>query len=145
MKIAIATDHHGVKEKAKLIKYLESLGNETINYGPDSEESVDYPKYAFKVGESVSKGVADCGILMCGTGIGMSIAANKVKGIRCARICTPSDAALAKEHNNANVIAFSANTPFYKMKKMVKVYLDTEVSKEERHIRRVNMINDYND
>lgn len=145
MKIAIATDHHGVKEKAKLIKYLESLGNEMINYGPDSEESVDYPKYAFKVGESVSKGVTDCGILMCGTGIGMSIAANKVKGIRCARICTPSDAALAKEHNNANVIAFSANTPFYKIKKMVKVYLDTEVSKEERHIRRVNMINDYND
>lgn len=145
MKIAIASDHHGVEKRTKLIKYLESKGYLIEDFGPELNKNADYPDYAFKVSESVSNKKNDCGILMCGTGIGMSIAANKVKNVRCARIVNVEDARLSKEHNNANVIAFSANIPFYKMKKMVDMYLNTKPSQEERHIKRVNMIDSYND
>lgn len=145
MKIAIASDHHGVEKRIKLIKYLKMKGYQVEDFGPELNTNVDYPNYAFKVSESVSNKVNDYGILMCGTGIGMSIASNKVRNIRCARIVNVSDAKLSKEHNNANVIAFSANIPFYKMKKMVEMYLNTKSSEEERHIKRVNMIDSYND
>lgn len=145
MKIGIATDHHGIKTKGKIIKYLTKLGYEVIDFGPNREEATDYPLYAFKIGNAIKNNDIELGILMCGTGIGMSIAANKVKGIRCARIASNEDARLCREHNNANVIAFSANIAFYKIKKMLKIYLTTQVSQEERHIRRVNMIDEYHD
>ena len=104
MKIAIANDHNGVKLKNKLINYLRGLGHETVDYGSKENEKIDYPTLAFSVGNSVSSATEEMGILICGTGIGMSIACNKIKGIRCAKVSTASEALLARQHNNANVI-----------------------------------------
>ena len=144
MKIIIASDHHGVSIKDKIIKFLRGKGYKVEDYGTNSEELVDYPEYAFKVAEDVSESEDDLGILLCGTGIGMSIAANKVKGIRCAKIDSVNDARLAKEHNNANVLALSSKKRFWIVKKMLNTFLDTETSFEERHTRRRDAIDNYN-
>lgn len=143
MVIGIATDHHGVNKKKRIVEYLTKKGYKVIDYGPNSTISVDYPDYAFKVGNAIKNNEIDNGILMCGTGIGMSIAANKVEGVRCARIVSTSDARLAKEHNHANIIAFSANLSFIKMKRLINKYLSTKESQVERHVRRVNMMDKY--
>lgn len=140
MKIGIGNDHRGVKLKEKIMKYLHDNGITCINYGIDSEESTDYVDYAVKVGNAINNKEIDLGILICGTGIGMSIAANKIKGIRCARVVNPSETVLAREHNMANVIALSENTPDYE--NIVKTFINTKESTEERHIRRVNKIMD---
>ena len=108
MKIAIGNDHCGVKLKTALIKYLEERGIEVINLGTDEEEPVNYPVYALKVAKSVINGESDRGILICGTGIGISISANKVPGIRCACCSEPFSAEMASAHNNANILAFGA-------------------------------------
>jgi len=144
MVIGLASDHHGIEKRKKLVKYIEKLGHKTIDYGSNGENA-DYPLYAFKLGEDVASSKLDRGILICGTGIGMSIAANKVKGVRCARIASIKDAFLSAGHNHANIIAFSANISLFKMKKMVKKYISTIPFKEERHLRRVDMIDNYND
>ena len=144
MKIGIASDHHGLDKIEEITKFLEKNGYEVENYCPNESDSTDYPKYAFTVSNAVVEGKVDRGILMCGTGIGMSIAANKVKGIRCARIASVEDAALSAEHNHANVIAFSAHLPMDLIKEMILTYLNKEPSQEERHVRRVNMIDEYN-
>ena len=107
MKIGIATDHRGVDLKQKLIIFLTEKGYNVVDYGTNSSDSVDYPDYAFKVGEAVRDKKIDQGILICGTGIGMSIALNKMKDIYCAKVSTNSEAALAKSHNNANALALS--------------------------------------
>ena len=145
MKIGIASDHHGIEKRKELVKFLEKEGYEVVDFGPNTKENIDYPEYAFKVSKDVQSKAIDFGILMCGTGIGMSIAANKIKGIRCARICSIDDARLCKEHNNANIIAFSANIRLGLQKKMINTFLKTIPSNEERHIRRVNMIDEYHD
>lgn len=145
MKIGLVSDHHGVDERIKIKNYLESKGYEVVDFGPTTSESVDYPEYAFKLSKEVANNTIDKGILMCGTGIGMSIAANKVKGIRCARVVNEEDAMYASLHNHANEIAFSARLPFELMTAIIDKYLSTEESKEERHVRRVNMIDNYND
>ena len=144
MKIGIASDHHGLDKVNEIIKFLNGKGYEVVNYCPEDKDSSDYPTYAFTVSEAIVRKDVDKGILMCGTGIGMSIAANKVKGIRCARIASKEDAMYASLHNYANVIAFSAHLPMRKIKKMILTYLETEPSKEERHARRVGMIDNYN-
>ena len=141
MKIGIGNDHHGIVLKNKIIKYLESKNIKCVNYGCDSaenKEKIDYIDYALKVCNGVNKKEVDLGILICGTGLGMSIIANKVKGIRAAKINTPKEAALAKEHNMANVITLAEYTKNYK--DIVDKFIQTENSKEERHIRRVNKI-----
>lgn len=143
MKIGIATDHHGVIVKRRLIHYLEKQGYTIVNYGTDTKQAVDYPIYAFKVGEAVATGEIDFGILLCGSGIGMSIACNKVKGVRCAKVSTIKEARLSRYHNGANVIAMSSSISYVKMKKMVEVFLNTNLSKEERHYKRVELINHY--
>ena len=140
MKIGIGNDHRGVKLKEKIMKYLYDNGITCINYGTDSEESTDYVDYAVKVGNAINNKEIDLGILICGTGIGMSIAANKIKGIRCARVVNVNETVLAREHNMANVIALSENTPDYE--NIVKTFINTKESTEERHIRRVNKIMD---
>ena len=140
MKIGIGNDHRGVKLKEKIMKYLHDNGITCINYGTDSEESTDYVDYAVKVGNAINNKEIDLGILICGTGIGMSIAANKIKGIRCARVVYVNETVLAREHNMANVIALSENTPDYE--NIVKTFINTKESTEERHIRRVNKIMD---
>ena len=141
MKIAIATDHNGVNEKKELINRLKEY--EFIDLSTDNNPTDDYPDFAFRVCQSVNNKEADLGILMCGTGIGMSIAANKVKGIRCAHCSNISQAHLAREHNNANIIALSYKQDLNELEAMIKEFLNTEPSTEERHQRRVNKIISY--
>ena len=138
MKVAIATDHNGVNIKKEIIKYLNNQNIETIDLSEHNSAVDDYPLYAFEVGKAVSSKEADYGILLCGTGIGMSIAANKVKGIRCAHVTNTLEAKLSKMHNNANVMALGAKNP--DALEMVKTFLETSFSNEERHIRRCEEI-----
>jgi ribose 5-phosphate isomerase B len=106
--VALASDHAGFEQKRQLATWLKTQGFKTRDLGPATDERVDYPDYATLVAKAVAKGEADFGVLICGTGIGMAIAANKTAGIRAANITTPQFAALAREHNDANVIALSA-------------------------------------
>ena len=143
MKIGIATDHRGVEVKQELINYLESEGYNVVDYGTNSEDSVDYPDYAFKVGEAVANKEIDFGVLICNTGIGMSIAANKVKKVRCARVLDEYDAKMTRIDNDANVIALSSRVDIEKLKSILKVFLETPHNSEERHDRRISKINNY--
>ena len=143
MKIGIATDHRGVDVKQKLINYLESEGYNVVDYGTNSEDAVDYPDYAFKVGEAVANKEIDFGVLICNTGIGMSIAANKVKKVRCARVLDEYDAKMTRIDNDANVIALSSRVDIEKLKSILKVFLETPHNSEERHDRRISKINNY--
>ncbi|MCF8382442.1 MAG: ribose 5-phosphate isomerase B [Chlorobium sp.] len=108
MKIAVGSDHAGFELKNYVVEWLKEKGHDAVDMGPFSEESVDYPDYARKVALSVADGTFRQGVLLCGTGIGVSISANKVKGIRAALACNPEFATLARQHNNANIICFSA-------------------------------------
>lgn len=141
MKIAIATDHNGVIEKQTIMQKLNKY--EFIDLSTDNTPIDDYPDFAFRVCQAVLDKKADLGILMCGTGIGMSIAANKVKGIRCAHCCTSEQAHLAREHNNANIIALSYKQDINELISMIHEFLTTSPSTAERHIRRVNKIINY--
>ena len=145
MKIGIASDHGGYALKAKVVNYLKKKNFELFDYGTNSKLSVDYPKYAFKLGEDVADNKIDMGILICYTGIGMSIAANKVRGIRCAKVDNVKEAKLARLHNDANIISLNGTQPLYKAKDILDVFLSTNFSNEERHCRRIRMIQDYED
>ena len=105
MKIALACDHGGLNLKAAIKKHLEKSGHEVVDFGTNSSDSVDYPDYSEKAAMSVASGETECGILVCGTGIGIGIAANKVKGIRCATLGDTFSARMTKAHNDANMIA----------------------------------------
>lgn len=141
MKITIATDHNGVNEKQTLIKELNNY--EIIDMSTDNTPIDDYPDFAFRVAKKVANKEADLGILMCGTGIGMSIAANKVKGIRCAHCSSVEQAHLAREHNDANIIALSYKQDINELINMIKEFIITPHSEDERHHRRVNKIIKY--
>lgn len=140
MKIAIGNDHAAVELKNEIKAYLEGKGHELIDFGTNTSESCDYPHFGEAVGKAVVNKEAECGILICGTGIGISIAANKVKGVRAAVCSEPVSARLTKEHNNANIIAFGARIVGAEVAKaIVDAYLDAEYE-GERHQRRVDMI-----
>lgn len=140
MKIAIGNDHAAVELKREIMDYVKELGHESINYGTDSPDSCNYPEYGEKVARAVVSGEADCGILICGTGVGISIAANKVKGIRAAVCSDTATARLVKEHNNANIIAFGARIVGTELAKdIVKAYLSAEFL-GGRHESRIAMI-----
>ncbi len=142
MKIGIGSDHGGYDLKEVVKEYLESKGIEVLDYGTDSEESVDYPDYGKVVGESVVSGECDRGIVICGTGIGISIAANKVNGVRCALCGDTYSAKMSRAHNNANVIALGARVIGVGLAlDIVEAWLDTEFE-AGRHERRVNKIMD---
>jgi ribose 5-phosphate isomerase B len=141
MKIGIISDHRGYELKDKIIKNIKNV--EFVDYGTNSKESIDYPDFAFKMCENLVKGNVDLGIAICGSGIGMSIACNKVKGIRCARVTSIKDVIVTKIDNNANVIAFSSEINFNKIKRMIEEFINTPFSKEERHQRRINKISEY--
>lgn len=143
MKVGIASDHNGINEKKIIIEYLKTLNIDIIDFSMQNNELDDYPLFAFDVSKSVSNKGIDFGVLFCGTGIGMSIAANKVKGVRCAKVSNTDEASLARLHNNANVIALSYKMPIQEMKECIKVFLETNFSEEERHIRRIKEIEDY--
>ena len=142
MKVGISSDHRGVYLKTELVEYLEHSGYEVINYGTDTMESVDFPKYAFKLGEAITKKKVDVGIAICGTGIGMSIALNKVKGVYCAKISNISEAVLCRSHNDANAIAISADTDEEQAKSMIDKFLTTPFSNVDKYVRRNQMIKD---
>ena len=140
MRIAIGNDHAAVEMKHEIAKYLKELGHEVVNMGTDSTESCNYPEYGEKVGVAVANKEVDCGVLICGTGVGISIAANKVKGVRAAVCSDVTTAHLVKEHNNTNIIAFGARIVGDEMAKaIVKSYLDAEFM-GGRHQTRVDMI-----
>ncbi|MCI8647949.1 MAG: ribose 5-phosphate isomerase B [Firmicutes bacterium] len=144
MKIAIASDHGGYKLKEEIKQYLQERELEVLDLGTDSEESVDYPKFGHDCAEAVASGTADRGIVCCGTGIGISIAANKVKGIRCAVCTSVIMAELARQHNNANMIALGGRTTDTETAlEITKTWLDTEFEGGGRHERRVNLLNSY--
>ena len=141
--IGIGNDHAAVDLKNEIKAYLEEKGYKVVNYGTDSSESCDYPVYGAKVGNAVASGEVDAGVLICGTGIGISIAANKVKGIRAA-LCTDCFMAEATRlHNDSNVLALGGRVvgPGLAIK-IVDTFLNTEFSGEERHQRRINQIED---
>lgn len=104
MKVAIAADHAGFELKEHAKRWLAEHGHDVTDFGTDSTKSVDYPDYAFAASDAVAKGEADAGVLMCATGVGMSMAANKVPGVRAALVCDPRVGALSRAHNNANVL-----------------------------------------
>ncbi|KLI33928.1 ribose 5-phosphate isomerase B [Brachyspira hyodysenteriae] len=140
MKIAIGCDHSAVELKKEIIKYLEELGHNVTDFGTHTTESVDYPIYGKKVAEEVASGRYEGGVLICGTGIGISLAANKVKGIRAAVCSEPYSAKLSKLHNNSNIIAFGARVVGVDLAKMiVKEWLDSEFE-GGRHARRVDLL-----
>lgn len=143
MKVGIASDHAGYNKKEKLIKYLKKKKYEVIDYGTNSTTSVDYPDYAKKLCNGIKNNEIELGILICYTGIGMSIAANKIDGIRCAKVDNVKEAMLCRLHNNSNVIALSARKCMFELKDILDKFLKTNFSNEERHIRRVNKLVDY--
>ena len=141
--IALGCDHGGYPLMKEVIKYLEKEGIEYKNFGTFSEESCDYPVYAKLAANSVASGQCDKGIVICGTGIGISITANKIKGIRCALCHDCFSAKATREHNDANMLAMGARVvgPGLAIE-IVKDFLNTEFSNEERHIRRIKQIED---
>ncbi|MDU7165748.1 ribose 5-phosphate isomerase B [Finegoldia magna] len=140
MKIAIAADHGGFELKDSMVEYIKSLGNEVVDLGTNSADSVDYPDYAKKVCEEIQKGNSDLGILICGTGIGMSLAANKFEGIRAACVSDVYSAKMSRNHNNANVLCIGARVIGYEVAKLIiKTFLENEFE-AGRHQRRVDKI-----
>ena len=142
MRIGIVSDHRGVFLKKSLIEYLEHSGYDVVNYGTDKVESVDFPVYAIKLGNGIKNDSVDYGIAICGTGIGMSIVLNKMKDIYCAKINSINEAVLCREHNNANVVAISADINLELAKSMIDKFLNTPFSNGEKYVRRNNMIKD---
>lgn len=140
MKIGIGNDHHGLLEKELIINYFKKNHIEYIDFGSNDKESVDYVDYAIKVCTAINNKEIDKGILICGTGIGMSIAANKIKGIRCARVLTTEDAYLCRLHNDANIVAIPENLKQEELLEIVSYFISTPFTNEERHKRRNNKI-----
>ena len=140
MKIAIGNDHGAVDLKQHVMKYLQDKGVEVVNFGTDTTESTDYPIYAERVAKAVVGGECERGISICGTGLGISMAANKVHGVRCAVCSEPVSARLAREHNDANIVAMGARTIGTVMAEaIVDVFLNTGFD-GGRHQKRVDMI-----
>ena len=141
MKVAIGCDHGGINLKPILIDYLKKNAIEYKDFGCNTTDSVDYNDYALQVSTAVGKGEYDFGILICGTGIGMSIVANKVKGVRCGHCHDVFSAKMTRLHNDANVLAFGERVVGAGLMLMiVDAFLNTEFSGDERHLRRVNKI-----
>lgn len=143
MKIGIANDHRGYKLKTKLIPYLQKKGYEVEDYGSFSTESVDYSDYGIMLGEKVRDKEVDFGIAICGSGIGISIACNKVKGVRCAKVNNSKEAKLTRLDNNANVIALNEKMHLFEAKDIIDAFLNTKYIEEERFQRRINKITEY--
>ena len=141
MKIAVACDHGADEYKEMIKEMLLSQGHEVVDFGTDSTASMDYPDTALPCAKAVARGECERGIVMCGTGIGVSITANKVKGIRCALCSDPLSARLTREHNDSNMLAFGQRIIGSEMaKEIVNVWLGTPFSNGERHIQRIRKV-----
>ena len=140
MRVAIGNDHAATALKMEIMEYVKGLGHEVINFGTDTNDSCNYPEFGEKVGIAVTSDEADLGILICGTGVGISIAANKVNGVRCGVCSDATTARLIREHNNANILAFGARIVGGELAKdMVKAYLEAEFL-GDRHQMRIDLI-----
>ena len=140
MKIAVASDHRGVDVKSRILEAVRSFGHEALNYGTDSDESVDYPDFASKVSSAVSSGEIDRGILICGTGIGMCIVANKFDGVRAAPVHDSLTAQLSRQHNDANVLCLSSDLISEAgLDRLIETWVKTEFE-GGRHARRIDKI-----
>ncbi len=142
MKIYVASDHRGVEIEQKLIAYLNN--NNYKAFGPKLEhhDTDDYSDFAYEVAQNVLKNKENFGILICGTGIGMSIAANKIKGIMAARCCNKEEAFLARNHNFANILCFSSKISFEEMCEMIETFITSKPNEEQKYLRRINKIKD---
>ena len=144
MKISIGCDHSALELKDAIITHLESLGHVVLDKGTYTKDSCDYTDYGYLVAKDIKDGVVERGIVICYTGIGMSIIANKVKGVRCALVGSKDAATLTREHNDTNCLALSAKyTGIPLAKEIVDIWLNTECSHNERHQRRMNKITEY--
>lgn len=140
MKIVIANDHAAVDLKKEVMEYIKELGHEVVNIGTDTFDSCNYPEYGEKAARMVASGEVDLGVLICGTGVGISLAANKVKGIRCGVCSDTTTAHLIREHNDANMISFGARIVGAELAKdIVKAFLEAEFM-GGRHQTRIDMI-----
>lgn len=143
MKIGISSDHRGYETKQQIIEHLKKQ-YEIIDYGTNSKERVDYPIYGIKLGEKVAKKEVDYGIAICGSAIGISIACNKVKGIRCGKVNTIEEAIHAKENDHVNIIAISGNIDIEENKKIIDAYLNAKENiKDETYLKRIKQITEY--
>ena len=140
MRIGIASDHAGYERKTKILEFLRKKNYDVVDYGTDSKAMDDYNDFCEKLCNHLIKKDVDYGILICKTGIGMSICANKIKGIYCEKVDNKKEAALCRKHNDANVMAISAHRSFFKTKKMILMFLHTPFLNEERFIRRIKKI-----
>ncbi|MNZ50374.1 putative sugar phosphate isomerase YwlF [compost metagenome] len=141
MKIAIGADHGGYSLKEVIVPFLQKLGHEVVDVGCSCEQSVDYPDYALPVCDMVTSGQAERGILICGTGIGMSIAANKVRGIRCALVHDLFTAQATRDHNDTNVLAMGERIIGPGVaQEIVRIWIETPFSGGERHVGRLNKV-----
>lgn len=142
MKIGIANDHRAYKTKEELKKLLDNY--DLVDYGCFSSDMVDYPKYALTLANAVKNKEVDLGIVMCGTGIGVSIACNKVKGIRCAKIDNKDEAKSAKEHNDANILAFGAQShTAEEIKEMIDIFINSTFLLDPRYKIRIKQVEKY--
>ena len=142
MTVAVACDHAGIDLKPHVLEVLKELGMECLDLGTNSHESVDYPVYGAKAAQAVASGQCDRGIVLCGTGVGISMAASKVRGIRCVVCSEPYSAAMSRQHNDANMLALGARVVGSELAKMiVRTWLTTPFE-GERHARRVGQIMD---
>lgn len=140
MRVSIGSDHAGFEQKQALVDYLKGKGHEVVDRGPANDDRVDYPDYAAPVARDVADGSADYGVLVCGTGIGMAMAADKVPGVRAANIINPAFAALCREHNDANVITLSGRfVPLEENERILDAFLATDFG-GGRHAGRVEKI-----
>ena len=143
MKLYIAADHLGIDVKNELVNYLKSNEINVLEIDVENKELDDYTDFAFRLCELVRKDENSLGILICGNGIGMSIAANKVKGIRCVRAVDTDDAFKGKNHNGANVLAIGANLDINLIKEIVDTFISTKPATIERYLKRINKIINY--
>ena len=137
MRVALGNDHAGVPLRAILINLLQAAGHELVDLGTSEDSSVDYPRFAARAAQAVQAGEADLGIVICGTGIGSSIAANKIRGVYCALCSDVYSARMARSHNAANVLALGARVIGPDLAtEIAKTFLETQPSTEPRHVRR---------
>lgn len=145
MKIAVAADHAGFADKDRIAQMLRDGGHEVIDYGTHDATPVDYPQYGYVVGEAVATGQAERGIVVCGSSLGIAMAANKVPGVRCAPVTEPLSAELARRHNDANVLALSERLSGWEMlERLVQVFLTTGFD-GGRHAHRVEQLFEFGD
>ena len=142
IKLGFASDHRGYLLKEKLIDYFKKQENiiDITDCGTNSSESCDYPDYAIKLGNLIKSNDIDFGIAICGSGIGISIALNKIKGVYCAKVSNALEARYTRLDNNTNAVAFSGDTNFEEAKKIVEAFISTDFSNLERHQNRINKV-----